>query len=119
MESIRYAQPCPLPPRSDDNCDSFPNRHLARETAGAVDARKQGRQQFRATFERGYGLRLRLSTADRLEENNSCVRAVILWPRLIAVPPWWKQMNGCHHSVHVLYNQQGDAMRPLTFFYRI
>lgn len=82
------------------------------ESPDLFDGRCQGRQVFRETVEPGCRLGLRLSTAGHGEENSSCARAALdcLW--LIAVPPWWKRMNGCHHSVHKSDNQQGGAMRP-------
>lgn len=81
------------------------------ESLELPDRRCQGRQVFREILECSFGLRL--STAGNGEENCSCARVVVVCLRSIAVPPWWKRMNGCHHSVHKSDNQQGGAMRPI------
>ena len=37
-------------------------------------------------------------------------------PFIHGVPPWWKRVDGCHHSDHRPHNQQGDAMPPPSRF---
>ena len=63
-----------------------------------ASARHQGRLLLRQIFARDCRLGVKLSLAGRGEENNHSARAAILRLRCIAVPPWWKQMNGCRHS---------------------
>ena len=58
------------------------------ESFDPLDARHQGRQLFKETFERDFILGLRLLITDPGEENNNSARAVILCSRFIAVPPW-------------------------------
>ena len=70
------------------------------ESLELLDGRCHGRQLFRETLECGCRLGLRLSIAGHGEENGSRVRAVTVCLRSIAVPPWWKRIDGCHHSVH-------------------